>query len=203
MPSFMALLLMFSSCCLVLSAASGYNIDSGFSKDCSTSKKVFVVIKVFDGDTILVNAGGASNHSFKIRFLGIDAFESNQNIYGKQAKDFLTKLALNKTVCIETDIEEKDRYGRTLGYVFLKSVSKDLNKEKNLRKKDLSINEVLVKNGQALLYAFPPNIKYVDRLKESQIYARQNMLGVWEKESYIKETPAQWRHKHPHKKYKK
>ena len=65
------------------------------------------------------------------------------------------------------------------------------------------LNEELVKNGLALLYDFPPNIKYIDRLKAAQIYARKNMLGVWEKHSYIAETPAEWRHKHPFKKEKR
>ncbi len=62
------------------------------------------------------------------------------------------------------------------------------------------VNEEVLKNGYAILYDFPPNIKYISKLKKAQIYARQNMLGVWEKQSYIKETPSQWRHKHPFKK---
>ena len=155
-----------------------------FTKDCSKNNKQYFVKAVFDGDTILLRTGEGAKNDTKIRFLGIDAFEHDQLPYGKLGKDFLTKLLLNKNVCIETDVGEKDVYKRTLGYVFL---DKDL------------INEKLVKNGFALLYDFPPNVKYISRLKKAQIYARQNMLGVWEKHSYIKETPAQWRHGHPFK----
>jgi len=138
-----------------------------FALDC------FPVEHVFDGDTI-------SAHEQKIRLLGIDAYEYDQLPYGKTAKDFLTKLVLGKKVCIETDVEKKDIYERTLGYVFLDKVF---------------VNEELLKNGQAILYNFPPNVKYLQRLKKAQIYARENMLGIWEKENYIKETPYQHRHK--------
>lgn len=140
------------------------------------------VKRVLDGDTILLSKNQ------KIRLLGIDAFEYAQLPYGKQAKDFLTMLVLDKEVCIETDLEKKDIYGRTLGYVFLKGPEV------------LFVNEELLKKGLAILYDYPPNIKYISRLKKAQIYARQNMLGVWEKHSFILETPAQFRHKHPYKK---
>ena len=180
--------------------------SSLFTKDCLKEKKEYLVKAVFDGDTILIRigetamgrptelgeprpkgAGRDSKKEFKIRLLGIDAFEHDQYPYGPKGKDFLTMLVLNKKVCVETDVQENDVYNRTLGYVFL---------DKAL------VNEGLVKNGLALLYDFPPNIKYIDKLKKAQIFARQNKLGVWEKHSYIKETPAQWRHKHPFKKEK-
>lgn len=155
--------------------------SSLFTNDCLKEKKQYYVKSVVDGDTILVDISSPE----KIRLLGIDAFEQEQNKYGKIGKDFLSMLVLNKNVCIEIDVQNKDIYGRTLGYVFIM---------------DLLINEELLKNGLAILYDFPPNIKYIDRLKKAQIYARQNMLGVWEKQNFIKETPAQWRHKHPYKK---
>lgn len=151
--------------------------SSIFTKDCKKANKEYLVKAVFDGDTILLN------NNEKIRLLGIDAFEYDQLPYGPKAKEFLTMLTLNKKVCVETDVEEKDIYERTLGYVFLD--------------KKTFVNEAVVKNGLAILYDFPPNIKYIDRLKKAQIYGRQNMLGVWEKQNYIKETPAQWRHEHP------
>ena len=167
--------------------------DKLFSKNCLQAGNTYRVKRVFDGDTILIEAEktastGNKKNEYKIRFLGIDAFEHDQLPYGPKAWDFLTMLVLNKKVCIETDVQEQDRYGRTLGYVFL--VSK-------------SVNEELLRNGQALLYDFPPNIKYIDKLKKAETYARKNMLGVWEKQDYIAETPAQWRHKHPHKYNKK
>ncbi len=171
--------------------------SSLFTKDCSKNNKQYFVKAVFDGDTVLIRTGDEANWrkgepakgrygDTKIRLLGIDAFEHDQPPYGQTAKDFLSMLVLNKNVCVETDIGEKDVYGRILGYVFLMNTL---------------INEELLKHGQALLYDFPPNVKYISRLKKAQIYARQNMLGIWEKQDYIPETPSQWRHKHPFKKH--
>ena len=154
-----------------------YKSQSLFTNNCSLGNKQYVVEKVFDGDTILVGKGG------KIRFLGIDAFEHDQNIYGMKGKDFLSMLLLNKNVCIETDVQKNDVYGRTLGYVFADN---------------LFLNEELLKNGLAILYDFPPNVKYINRLKKAQIYGRENMLGIWEKQNFILETPSQWRQKHHH-----
>ena len=165
-----------------------YKSKPTFTNNCRVENKQYVVKKVFDGDTILLE------NEEKIRLLGIDAFEHDQNIYGLRGKDFLTMLVLNKSVCIETDVQKNDIYGRTLGYVFIRSTGKDL------KPVDLFINEELLKNGYAILYDFPPNIKYIYRLKKAQIYARENMLGIWEKQSFILETPSQWRHGHPFKK---
>lgn len=171
---------------LAFNAPSSVLSSSTFTKDCSKESKKFLVNKVFDGDTILVNSGQRPENRKKVRLLGIDAFEHDQISYGLKAEKFLSKLLLNKNVCIETDVQEKDIYGRTLGYVFLNS--------------NVFVNTELLKNGYAIIYDFPPNIKYIDRLESAQIYARKNMLGIWEKENYIKETPSQWRHKHPYKK---
>lgn len=172
-----------------------------YTQDCLKENKKYIVKKVFDGDTILL-----SNNK-KVRLLGIDAFEHDQNIYGLNGKDFLTMLLLNRNVCIETDIQKNDIYGRTLGYVFIAMSETTKQSQANLRKLSgiatprsarlamTFINEEILKNGYGILYDFPPNIKYIDKLKKAQIYARENMLGIWEKESYIRETPSQWRHK--------
>ena len=158
--------------------------DGLFTNNCSIENKQYGVKKVFDGDTILIEKGAGDTKKGvdgeKIRLLGIDAFEHDQNIYGIRGKDFLSMLVLNKGVCVEIDVQRNDVYGRTLGYVFVNN---------------LSINEELLKNGLAILYDFPPNTKYLSRLKKAQIYARENMLGIWEKQNYILETPAQWRYK--------
>ena len=159
-------------------ANADYKTGTKFSSNCLKDYKEFVVKAVCDGDTISLTDCKSDQKEKKIRLLGIDAFEHDQFPYGKEGKDFLTKLVLNKKVCIETDVNEKDIYGRTLGYVLLK---------------DTFINEELLKNGLALLYDFPPNTKYIDKLKKAQIYARKNMIGVWKDGDYIKETPAQHR----------
>jgi micrococcal nuclease len=173
------------------------------------------VIKVFDGDTIAIipiNSNKKIRYE-KIRFLGIDAFEHTQPPYGDPAYKYLSMLVLNKNVCIETDVDEHDKYGRTLGYVFLRDgviektlkfrTTSDFMSSKNLTTKTSKytlINEEVIKNGYAILYASEPNVRYKERLKKAVVYARTNMLGVWEKKDYILETPSEFRKKHPYKK---
>lgn len=159
-------------------ANADYKADTKFSSNCLKDYKEFVVRAVCDGDTISLTSCKNEEKEKKIRLLGIDAFEHDQVHYGEKGKQFLSKLVLNKKVCIETDVNENDVYGRTLGYVFLNNTF---------------INEELLKNGLALLYDFPPNIKYIDKLKKAQIYARKKMIGVWKDSDYIKETPAEYR----------
>lgn len=199
-------------------AESNYKPEYTFSKDCYKNSKEYKVLKVFDGDTIgIVPIKSDKKTRYeKIRFLGIDAFEHDQKPYGEPAYKYLSMLLLGKNVCIETDIDEHDKYGRTLGYVFLRQG--DLEKTLRFRStgnfmssKNLSsvtpnyifANEELVKSGYAILYASEPNVKYKEKLKKGVRYARENMLGVWNKSDYIRETPSEFRHKHPHKKKSK
>lgn len=196
-----------------------------YTNDCLNDYKEYTVSAICDGDTILIGPGKCE-HGFsqnKIRLLGIDAFETGQKPLGEASKKFLSNLLLNKKVCVELDTQEKDKYDRTLGYVFLikpKNViastfatlsvnsAKQSNKS-NMKSKIASspprrvlamtkgtnpfVNEELLKEGLAILYSFPPNTKYIKRLKKAQIFARENKLGIWKDNDYIKETPYQFR----------
>ena len=72
------------------------------------------VIGVTDGDTIVVLDAQKTQH--KIRLQHIDAPESDQ-AYGTQAKKALSDYVFGKQVTVKWD--EKGRYGRTLGNVFV------------------------------------------------------------------------------------
>jgi len=72
-------------------------------------QQVFVE-EVIDGDTI--EADG-----MRIRLLGINSPERGEPFY-EEAKSFLEKEILNKSVEIQLGIERKDKYGRVLAYVF-------------------------------------------------------------------------------------
>ncbi|MFN3265126.1 MAG: thermonuclease family protein, partial [Aquificaceae bacterium] len=41
------------------------------------------------------------------------------------------------------------------------------------------LNEVLVKEGYAMVYTIPPNVKYQERFLQAQRYARENRKGLW------------------------
>ncbi|MCF7893345.1 MAG: thermonuclease family protein, partial [Candidatus Omnitrophica bacterium] len=126
------------------------------------------VKEVIDGDTIILSNG---KH---LRYIGIDTPETrvkkgNKFVYdpqpfSREAAQFNKKLVEGKNVRIEFDIDKKDRYGRLLGYCFTDGTF---------------VNKKLIEEGYAVLYTYPPNIKYVESLAEAQKYARKNDKGMW------------------------
>lgn len=85
-------------------------VDSFLIKTFESRDSVFIDA-VIDGDT--VKANGES-----IRLLGINAPEKGEKL-SEGARDYLEKNVLNKTVYLEYGKDKKDRYGRTLAYVFV------------------------------------------------------------------------------------
>ncbi|MFH1715145.1 MAG: thermonuclease family protein [Elusimicrobiota bacterium] len=147
------------------------------------------VTHVIDGDTIIVDG---LEH---IRLLGVNTPEvqnpyRNAEYFGAQASSFTKRMLNNKNVVLEYDAADKasgykDKYGRTLAYVYI--APDDLSwwfkwkyKYKKISKKNLCANEELLKNGFA--YA----MKYFD-YKEKPLYlkldedARNKKLGFWKK----------------------
>ena len=84
--------------------------------------------------------------------------------YGPAASRFTTSALEGRPVRLEFDVERLDRYGRTLAYVWLG---------------DELFNEVLVREGYALVTTYPPNVKYVDRFIAAQRDARSHERGLW------------------------
>lgn len=139
------------------------------------------VVEANDGDTITVLWGGRRE---KVRLIGIDAPEVEQRPWGQRAKKYLKDLldASRWAVSIELDVEKKDQYGRLLSYVWTSDRR--------------MINVQMLKEGYAMLYTFPPNIRYVDEFKKAQDEARRKGLGIWGKAG-LKETPREYRKEHP------
>lgn len=132
-------------------------------------------VSVYDGDTLTLMVGDRKE---KIRLLGIDAPEMKQAPWGKQSRDFARGLALNKQLRIETDVQPRDRYGRLLGYAYAG---------------DTFINLELVRQGQAVLLTYPPNVKYVERFTAAQKEARAKGLGIWNPKSPLDVSPRDFR----------
>lgn len=114
------------------------------------------VTKITDGDTLTLN------DSTKVRLLGINTPEKSQPFY-QEAKNFLTSLAANQTIQLET--KGQDKYRRTLGYIF---------------KDSININEKILQNGLATLYYYDKDNHY-QKLKQAEQFARENSLGIWKK----------------------
>jgi endonuclease YncB( thermonuclease family) len=119
------------------------------------SEKVFVQ-RIIDGDTIKAN-----NKS--IRFLGINCPEKGEP-YSNEAKEFLEKLILNKSVRLGST--KQDLYKRTLAYVFLKNEN---------------INLKIVEEGFANAY-FPEGKKeYYSEFQNAWKKCVENNLNFCEK----------------------
>ncbi|MBI5102033.1 MAG: thermonuclease family protein [Nitrospirae bacterium] len=153
----------------------------GGKKAESQRKGLIRVEKVSDGDTISVVLGGRSEN---VRFIGIDAPELGQRPWGKKAVEHLREIIRGSSgnVVLEYDIVSRDKYGRLLAYV---------------RTPDgRLINELMVRDGYAVLFTFPPNVRYSDLFSKAQKEAREKKLGIWGKNG-LSQSPGDYRKKHP------
>lgn len=157
------------------------------NRDNYLRNKKFRVTEVHDGDTVSIRISGPLGlpvRTERIRLIGVDAPELKQEPWGRISKRFLKRIISQSDwiVFVEFDIEQRDKYGRLLAYLWTK--------------KGEMINEMMVLNGYAILYTIPPNVKYVDRLVSAQRHAQMKKLGIWGKKG-LRETPQQWRKAHP------
>lgn len=132
------------------------------------------VKRIVDGDTIVVTI---NKKDYKVRLIGINTPESTTKIeyYGKEASNYTTSILLNTTVYLEKDVSNTDKYGRLLRYVWMNIPSNidDENIQKNL------FNAQLLLEGYAKLATYPPDVKYVDYLKNYQEISRKENKGLW------------------------
>lgn len=132
------------------------------TKSVQVDGTVFVE-RVIDGDTIELEGGE------RVRYVGVNAPESVDSrrkvqCFGNEASEYNKKLVLGKRVRLEADVEDRDKYGRLLRYVWLG---------------DTMINEQLIADGYAQIMTIPPNVKYVERFRAAQTQAREAKRGLW------------------------
>lgn len=122
------------------------------------------VTKVIDGDTIVVADG---RH---VRYLGIDTpemdgFTAEERRLAREAKEMNSSLVLHKTIRLQYDSERKDKYGRTLAYIWVD---------------DTLVNQVLVEAGLAKANDYGNrNLVWWDRLAAAQSSAIAARKGIW------------------------
>lgn len=126
------------------------------------------VMRVIDGDTIVVNYGGKKE---KVRLLYVNTPESvhpdkKQNIpMGKAASDYTKKKLEGKYVDLEFEGALRGRYGRLLAYVFVYGVNFNLD---------------LVREGLSAYYTkYGLSQKYDKEFREAERYARAQELNIW------------------------
>jgi micrococcal nuclease len=124
------------------------------------------VTRVVDGDTIEV-AGGE-----RVRLIGVDTPETKDpsrpvGCYGKEASRFTSSLLpAGSSVRLVGDVEQRDRYGRLLAYVYRRSDA-------------LFVNAELLRRGFAQLLTIPPNVAHTDQFVAIAGQAREGAQGLW------------------------
>ena len=122
--------------------------------------------RVVDGDTIDVLVGG---NTYRVRYIGVDTPEtvdprSPVQCYGREASERNRQLVEGKTVELEKDVSETDKYGRLLRYVWVGGEM---------------VNATLVREGYAMAITYPPDVKYQELFLGLQQEARDAGLGLW------------------------
>jgi len=146
-----------------------------------TPDSFVTVVSVSDGDTVSVILDGRRE---KVRLIGIDAPELGQKPWDPEAKKYLETVLGSSgwKVELEFDVEKRDKYGRVLAY--LKTTDGKLT------------NLLMVKNGYAMLFAIPPNVRYAAELRAAQREAREKGLGIWSGKG-LRERPGDYRREQP------
>jgi len=124
------------------------------------------VVRVVDGDTIHVRVGA---HVEKVRYIGVNTPEVHHPTKGvepggREAAAVNRRLVQGQGVRLELDVQERDRYGRLLAYVWVGGVM---------------INAELVRLGYAQVMTVPPNVRYQEMFLKLQREAHQAGRGLW------------------------
>ena len=129
-----------------------------------------LVVRVVDGDTIVVDRGRGDE---RLRYIGMDTPEtvkpgSPVEWMGREASAANRALVDGKTVVLEKDVSETDRYARLLRHVWLRGGGPWR-----------LVNLELVRDGYARVSTYPPDVKYADLYLAAQVDAREHDRGLW------------------------
>ena len=129
------------------------------------------VISIADGDTITILDSSKRQH--KIRLYGIDCPEKGQP-FGKASTQYTAKYTFKKIVKVKS--YETDRYGRTVGVVFVDG---------------FNVNQNLIENGLAWQYRKYCKESFCDDWIKLEKQSKHSGLGLWADSDPI--APWRWR----------
>ena len=138
------------------------------------------VTKVIDGATLELSNGET------VRLIGVDVPTKLE----KEAADFTRKLVEGKQVRLEFDMRKRDKYGRTLAYVYVLDLYKDGAIEViqllagfylsgNPKNPELFLNATLIGASYAQVMTVPPNVKYQELFVKLEKEAKEQRRGLW------------------------
>jgi micrococcal nuclease len=138
---------------------------------------VFVVRQVTDGDTLVLHDGE------RVRLIGVDTPEMHDDKRNRQhasrnhinerivkefagkAKKFVSGAVEGRSVRLEYDWQRKDKYGRTLAYVYRQP-------------DDYFLNAEIIREGYGFAYLVFP-FKYLEEFRHDAGQAQKKKLGLW------------------------
>ena len=130
---------------------------------------LYQVLKVNDGDTIVVDMNGVEE---TIRFIGVDTPETHHpskpvQCFGRAASEFTTYQLDGQLVRLEADPlnSNRDRYGRLLRYVYLQDGT--------------LLNESVIEEGYGFAYTSFPFTK-AEEFEALERLAREENRGLWQ-----------------------
>ncbi|WP_254566034.1 thermonuclease family protein [Oscillatoria sp. HE19RPO] len=140
------------------------------------------VERVISGNTLEVRDLSASGAVKRVRLIGIEAPDLQQNPWGNAAKQQLKRLIEGQTLLLEWDIEKEDGYDRQLAYLW---------------RDGKLVNEELIAGGYVLAQMRSPNLKYDRRFTQAQEQARIMGEGIWDSQTPLRVHPSDFRQNRP------
>ncbi|MBU7046092.1 MAG: thermonuclease family protein [Theionarchaea archaeon] len=143
--------------------------DITSTEDTNTwAEDTFICTTVIDGDTFRLSTGET------VRLIGIDAPELSQP-GGRESREYLTHLILNKGITLEKGYEDRDKYNRLLRFVYIGNTC---------------MNEEMIRQGYA-------EARYLtDSLREYyiqlEIKAEIAKAGLWSKNVFQPRLNLRW-----------
>jgi micrococcal nuclease len=150
-------------------AATFFN-DQGF--------ETVTVSRIVDGDTIVVlHEDGTKT---KVRFIGIDCPETVKKnaaaeFYADEATAYTTATLLDKTIYLQKDTSETDKYGRQLRYIWL-TVPEKITQETI---EESCFDALLLAGGFAEVMTIIPDDSYSTLFEEIEAEAIANQAGMF------------------------
>lgn len=130
------------------------------------------VLRVVDGDTIVVQLGGREE---RVRYIGLDAPEvanagagTDAECGGNEARDANDRLVAGEQLLLERDVSDRDRFGRLLRHAW-----RTADGEWRL------IGLELVEAGAVEARSYPPDTTRDAELDAAERRARDRGAGIW------------------------
>lgn len=129
------------------------------------------LVRVVDGDTIRALVDGIEE---RVRYIGMDTPEprpgepATPDPYAAVATEANARILASGRLVLETDVSERDRFGRLLRHVWIE--------------RDGTwtlVGLALLAEGLAQVSTYPPDVKYVDAFVAAQRAARDAGRGLW------------------------